>query len=157
MVSDVFPLAASFSNTVNTTLWKDMEGTEKEGRKEASVCFGHAHSKPFFGPTAEMTARLTGEIGKNGPAAKGLRVSILGAHIKGFSRNSKYRSDEDDYFDELPECLEIDEAYKDLEEVSRVNPLTLSVPDAFPTSSSISEIWNFYLKIDFKTQTCLFT
>ena len=31
MVSTIFPLAALFSNTVNTRLWKEMEIAEKEG------------------------------------------------------------------------------------------------------------------------------
>ena len=65
MVSHVFPLAASFSNTVDT-----MEGNGVE--KEGSLSVFNTDILNTVLLTAEIIARLTGKIGTNSPIMEGL-------------------------------------------------------------------------------------
>ena len=90
MVLYLFPLAGSFSNTLNTT-----EGNENgwEGRRFA--CFWHWHSKHFliffffffFLSTAEITTQLPGKINVHLPAKEGLTKYVDSKEINGRSVN----------------------------------------------------------------------
>ena len=66
MISHAFPLAASFSNSVNTM---EENGNSWQGSRLA--CFWHQHSKHFYLPTAEITARSPGKIRTHTPVAEG--------------------------------------------------------------------------------------